>query len=314
MSIVMAQTTPARLRAALVVGWILCGALCLVVLMGWSQHRHAVQAVGIDAAPSVVAAHKIKIYIETLDAGRSFLTSRACYHCGMSTDNANSRRGLLLRSTFTLAGMVIVFGVLLFLPAGIGWRKGWLFLVVFLAFTILSSAYLWRANPDIFIARSKIHQGTKSWDKVLMSLILVSFFAIFPIAGLDARWHGSAVPIWLVAVGYLLFALGFALSTWVYAVNKFAEPSVRIQSDRQQKVIDTGPYAIVRHPLYAVSFFLVVGMALALGSFWALIPVAVGTAVLLVRTVLEDSMLQCELAGYKDYASRVRYRLIPGVW
>ena len=83
---------------------------------------------------------------------------------------------------------------------------------------------------------------------------------------------------------------------------------------RGQKVVETGPYAIVRHPLYAVSFFLVVGMALALGSYWALIPVAVGTVVILVRTVLEDRTLQSELAGYKDYASRVRYRLVPGIW
>jgi protein-S-isoprenylcysteine O-methyltransferase Ste14 len=230
------------------------------------------------------------------------------------TDEQNPRRDLLLRSAISLAGMFIVIGVLLFLPAGIGWRRGWLFLLVFLALMILSAAYLWRANPDIFIARSKIHRGTKSWDKVMLSLILISFFAIFPTAGLDARWHGSAVPLWLIVVGYILFALGFALSTWVYAVNKFAEPSVRIQSERQQKVVDTGPYAIVRHPLYAVSFFLVVGMALALGSYWALIPVAVGTMVILVRTVLEDRTLQSELAGYKDYAARVRCRLIPGIW
>jgi protein-S-isoprenylcysteine O-methyltransferase Ste14 len=210
--------------------------------------------------------------------------------------------------------MFIVFGVLLFLPAGIGWRRGWLFLLVFLALMILSAAYLWRVNPDIFIARSKIHRGTKSWDKVLVSLILISFFAIFATAGLEARRQGSAVPLWLIVVGYVMFALGFALSTWVYAVNRFAEPSVRIQAERQQTVVDTGPYAIVRHPLYAFSFFLVVGMALALGSYWALIPVAVGTILILVRTVLEDRTLHSELAGYKDYAARVRCRLIPGIW
>ncbi len=100
----------------------------------------------------------------------------------------------------------------------------------------------------------------------------------------------------------------------MYAVNKFAEPSVRIQSDRGHRVVDTGPYAIVRHPLYLAGIFTVVGMALALGSYRALIPVAVGVVVILVRTGLEDRMLRNELEGYKDYASRVRYRLIPGVW
>jgi protein-S-isoprenylcysteine O-methyltransferase Ste14 len=101
---------------------------------------------------------------------------------------------------------------------------------------------------------------------------------------------------------------------WVYAVNKFAEPSVRIQTDRGQKVVDTGPYAIVRHPLYASAGVLVTGMPLALGSFWALIPVGFGAVILIVRTVLEDRMLQNQLEGYKGYAARVRYKVIPGVW
>jgi protein-S-isoprenylcysteine O-methyltransferase Ste14 len=140
-------------------------------------------------------------------------------------------------------------------PAGIRWRKGWLFLLVFLAFTVLSSVYLWRRNRDIFIARSKIQSGTKSWDKVLLALLLPSFFAIFAVAAFDARYGWSNVPPWLVVLGYVLFSFGFAMSTWVYAVNKFAEPSVRIQSERGHKVVDTGPYAIVRHPLYSVSFF-----------------------------------------------------------
>jgi protein-S-isoprenylcysteine O-methyltransferase Ste14 len=100
----------------------------------------------------------------------------------------------------------------------------------------------------------------------------------------------------------------------VYRVNKFAEPTVRIQTERGQKVIDTGPYAIVRHPLYLGGVILFTGIPLALGSFWALIPTAVGTLVLVVRTVLEDRTLREELEGYKEYAGRVRYRLIPGVW
>jgi protein-S-isoprenylcysteine O-methyltransferase Ste14 len=100
----------------------------------------------------------------------------------------------------------------------------------------------------------------------------------------------------------------------VYSVNPFAEPSVRIQWDRGHRVVDTGPYAIVRHPLYAASSFLVAGMPLAMGSYWALVPVAAGALVLIVRTVLEDRVLRDELPGYRDYASRVRSRLVPGVW
>lgn len=233
----------------------------------------------------------------------------------MRIDKESSRRrGPVLRSAVSLAGLFLVFGVLLFLPAGIAWRRGWLFLLVFFALVILSAAYLWRANPDIFVARSKVHQGTKSWDKVLVVLILASFLAIFAIAGLDARYGWSAVLVWHMVLGYLLLALGFALSTWVYAVNKFAEPSVRIQPERGQTVVDAGPYAVVRHPLYAVTPFLFGGMALALGSLWALVPAAIGMLVIVTRTVLEDRTLQRELAGYTQYAARVRYRLIPGIW
>ena len=104
--------------------------------------------------------------------------------------------------------------------------------------------YLWRTNPDIFAARSKIHAGTKRWDKVLLALLFPSFLAIFPVAALDAgRWHWSSVPLWLVVLGYVLLFIGFLISVWVEAVNKFAEPGVRIQTERGQTVIDTGPYA-----------------------------------------------------------------------
>ncbi len=108
--------------------------------------------------------------------------------------------------------------------------------------------------------------------------------------------------------------LSLAWTVWVLSVNKFAEPSVRIQTERGQKVVDTGPYDVVRHPLYATALFLCGGIPLALGSFWALTPAAIAVVVLIVRTALEDRMLHNELDGYKEYVSRVRYRLIPGVW
>ena len=221
-----------------------------------------------------------------------------------------SPTGVIRRSIFSGVGFFMVLAAVLFLPAGIGW----LFLLVFFVYMVLSGAFLWRTNPDIFVARSKIGEGTKSWDKVLLVLILAAFFAIFLVGAFDARYGWSLVPDLLVALGYVLFTVGYVLSTWVYTVNKFAEPSVRIQSDRCQKVIDTGPYAIVRHPLYFASGFLVVGMPLALGSYWALVPVAFGAVVIVVRTVLEDRVLQEELEGYKEYASRVHYRLIPDIW
>jgi protein-S-isoprenylcysteine O-methyltransferase Ste14 len=224
--------------------------------------------------------------------------------------------GVLFRGILSLAVFIVILGAALFLPAGdTRWVQGWLFLLVFLLLTAVGTLYLWRTNPDIFIARSGIRPGTKRWDKVLVAFVLLSFVAIFPIAGLDAvRFHWSSVPLWLVVLGYILWCTGFLISIWVYRVNKFAEPTVRIQTDRGHKVIDTGPYALVRHPLYSGALLMCAGIPLSLGSLWALLPAAVGAAVLIVRTVLEDMTLQKELAGYPEYARRVRHRLIPGIW
>ena len=102
--------------------------------------------------------------------------------------------------------------------------------------------------------------------------------------------------------------------TWAESVNKFFEPTVRIQTDRGHRVIDTGPYAIVRHPGYASAALLIFGMPLSLGSYWALIPAAISYGLLIIRTVWEDRTLQEELTGYKEYAQRVRYRLVRGIW
>ena len=221
----------------------------------------------------------------------------------------------VLRTTVRTLLFLIIFSVILFVPAGIHWRGGWRFLAIFVACTILSCLWLWRVNPDIYVARSKLsREGTKSWDRALVAFILVAFFATFFVAGLDARYGWTLAPEWLVVLGYILYGLGFAGSTWVYGVNKFAEPTVRIQSERHQMVISTGPYAIVRHPLYLFSFILMGGAALALGSLAALIPVGCGMVLIVIRTVWEDATLQNELEGYREYAQQVRSRLVPGIW
>jgi protein-S-isoprenylcysteine O-methyltransferase Ste14 len=223
---------------------------------------------------------------------------------------------MILRATVSLAVTMVILAFALFLPAGdIGWIKGWVFLAVFLALMIVSSVYLWRTNPELLVARSKIHRGTKRWDKVVFFFLELSFISICWLAGFDGgRLRWSAVPLWLTCVGYVLSSVGLAVIVWAMSVNKFAEMTVRIQTDRGQTVVDTGPYAIVRHPFYIGAFFWLGGIPLSLGSYWAFIPAAITVLVIVVRTALEDRTLQSELPGYKEYAARVRYRLIPGVW
>jgi protein-S-isoprenylcysteine O-methyltransferase Ste14 len=213
-------------------------------------------------------------------------------------------------------GLLISPLALIFLPAGtLAWRPGWIFLAVLILGFGASALVLARVNPIIYRARSRFQAGTKGWDKALLAVILPAMVAVLPVAALDAaRFHWSAVPAWAMLSGYVGVLAGIAVTGWAQAMNPYFEPGVRIQSERHQRVIDTGPYRFVRHPGYIAALFLFFGMALALGSFWALIPAALASVLLVLRTSWEDQLLRSELAGYDDYARRVRWRLLPGVW
>jgi protein-S-isoprenylcysteine O-methyltransferase Ste14 len=213
-------------------------------------------------------------------------------------------------------GLPIALIALIFLPAGsIAWPPGWVFLVVMVVAFSATFVVLWRVNPVIFRARSRFQPGTKAWDRVLLLIMLPFMVAILPVAALDAgRFGWSSLPLWAVLAGYLATLAGIAGTAWAQAVNPFFEPGVRIQSERHQRVIDTGPYRLVRHPGYSSALLMFFGMALALGSLWALVPAAVAVAILVLRTAWEDRLLQAELPGYGNYAARVRSRLVPGVW
>ncbi|RIK96348.1 MAG: isoprenylcysteine carboxylmethyltransferase family protein [Proteobacteria bacterium] len=213
-------------------------------------------------------------------------------------------------------GLPLALLILLFLPAGsVTWDKGWIFVAVSLAAFAASAAILARVNPVIFRARSRFQPGTKGWDKALLSVMLPTMVAIVPIAAFDAgRMHWSPVPLWAVILGYAAYVGGIAITGWAQAVNPFFEPGVRIQSERHQRVIDTGPYRFVRHPGYLAAILMFFGMAIALASYWATIPAAIASALLLVRTSWEDRLLHAELPGYEKYAAEVRWRIFPGLW
>lgn len=222
----------------------------------------------------------------------------------------------ICRLILFLLAMPVFLAVFMFLPAGTWlWERGWLFILVFLMSAVAASLYLRRANPDLLAARINRHQGTERWDKILVGFFVVIWLAILPVAALDdGRFQWFPVPWWVCLLGYALLFVGMGLLTWAEAVNKFFEPTVRIQADRGQTVIDTGPYRCVRHPGYVGGLLISIGMALSLGSLWALIPAGVSSLVLVLRTKWEDETLQSKLSGYKEFAQRVRYRLIPGVW
>jgi protein-S-isoprenylcysteine O-methyltransferase Ste14 len=205
---------------------------------------------------------------------------------------------------------------LVFLPVGrLDWPPGW----VFIAFNVVafgaSALILARVNPIIYRARSRFQPGTKRWDMVLLWLMLPAMVAEIPLATFDSgRMFWSVVPPSVVVLGYMLLGAGMALGTWAQAVNRFFEPGVRLQRERGQHVISSGPYAFVRHPGYVGALMMFAGIPLALGSWWALIPAAWASAILILRTRWEDALLQSELDGYADYARRTRFRLVPGLW
>ena len=191
---------------------------------------------------------------------------------------------------------------------------GSFFVIIYVGTLVIVGLYLWLVNPEMMAARLRFHKGTKRWDKILLCFLLPPVYAVFLVAALDRRFHWSPVAWWVRAVGYLLFLVGLGILTWAAAVNKFFERTVRIQTDRGHHVIDTGPYALVRHPGYVGFMLFFVGSALCLGSWWALIPAGLASALLILRTRWEDETLQAELPGYKEYTARVHYKLIPGVW
>jgi protein-S-isoprenylcysteine O-methyltransferase Ste14 len=221
-------------------------------------------------------------------------------------------RSIIRRSVAAL----LVLIVLLFVPAGsISWARGWLFLLVIITVLGVSAVFLWRINPEIFAARSRIHPGTKRWDRILLGFLFPAMIAIVPVGALDdGRFQWSRMSWWFVGLGYVLLITGTAITAWAQAMNRFFEPGVRIQTERGHHVVETGPYAIIRHPGYFAAVLLFAGIALALGSWWALIPAGFAALLILIRTELEDRMLSAELDGYAAYAKRVPFRLIPGVW
>ncbi len=233
----------------------------------------------------------------------------------MSDQGSTPTSNLAWRTAASLAMSILATALLLFVPAGtLSWARGWWFLAVLTITLVGAVLYMWRANPELFEARRRFQPGSKRWDIVLSSFAIVALVSILPLAALDERFGWWPMPDWVVWLGYVLFIAGFALTLWAQAVNRHFELAVRVQTDRGHRVIDTGPYARVRHPGYIGAILLAAGTALALGSAVSLVLVVLLIGLLAYRSVREETTLRDELEGYAGYMQRVKYRWIPGVW
>lgn len=207
---------------------------------------------------------------------------------------------------------------LLICAGDLGWWQAWLYSLLIVVAGTGGRIWAEHRHPGLMAERQNIEniQNAKAWDKVLAPLMALSVgYPMVAVAGLDHRYDWSSeFPLWLIAPGFILISLGYGFATWALAENRFFSSVVRIQTDRGHVVCDTGPYRVVRHPGYAGNILALLGIVLALGSVWTLIPAAVASIIAVTRTVLEDRTLQRELPGYREYARRVRYRLIPWIF
>jgi len=198
----------------------------------------------------------------------------------------------------------------------------WVFLGTYVVVGLIVPALAVKMDQEFLEDRTQIKEGVQKWDKpiVIVGSLYVPLGLVL-MAALDARfgWTLSTqgvnpIPVWLQIACIALSALGYLFSVWASATNRFYGRFVRIQEDRGHTVVDGGPYCYVRHPGYAGLILFLLASAPALGSLWTLVPSGLFLIALVVRTALEDRFLQEKLAGYKEYARRTRYRLIPGIW
>ena len=220
---------------------------------------------------------------------------------------------LLLQNTF----FVILFGILLFGSAGsFNWPAAWV--ILFVNATLGPTCGLWLAKTDPALLAERLRPTFQAdqpaADKKFMLAFAVATLIWLIAIGLDRRAHGSDVPVALQAAGLAMYLLSTVFIMWVFRENSFAAPVVKVQAERHHRVISSGPYAFVRHPMYSGIMLFFVGVPLLLGSWWGVAIAPVFAVLFAIRARIEERALVDGLPDYADYAARVRYRLVPGVW
>ncbi|HET7447702.1 MAG TPA: isoprenylcysteine carboxylmethyltransferase family protein [Methyloceanibacter sp.] len=226
--------------------------------------------------------------------------------------------GLMRKFVIRTALWIVFLGLVLFGAAGtIHWPQGRIYLGFLAVVSFVSGPWLAKHDPELFRERlgSLFQREQKSWDKLWVIAMMVVWLGGLVLMALDGgRYHWSHVPLWMQVVGFILICVGFWLSMLTFKANSYAAPVVKIQKERGHRVVTTGPYAYVRHPMYSGALLFAAGTSLLFGSWWGLLPVALFGVLIAVRAVLEEETLKAELEGYADYAAHVRYRLVPLVW
>ena len=215
----------------------------------------------------------------------------------------------------SVLGFGVAAGIVLFGVAGrFDLPMFWAYLATLIVVCLLAFIRLLRRSPDL--VQERFHPGKGERDPITALAAFVLFAAQYVVAGLDAgRYHWSGtMPVGLQIAGLAAAVAGLIFAFWAMDVNPFFSSAVRLQQDRGQRVIASGPYRFVRHPGYTGALVYVWCVSVALGSWWSLWPILVVTIAMIRRTVIEDNMLRRDLVGYAEYAQKTRYRLAPGLW
>ena len=223
----------------------------------------------------------------------------------------DGRRGIVrgaLRS-------IIILAVLLVSSGTIGWINAWIYTGLTLLFHVVYVVLLMRINVELLNKRGRVQKNTKAFEKVILALYLPAALLTLIICGLDAvRFRWTVVSYEFSIISTIVWILASSLVLWAMIVNSHFEGTARIQDDRAQRVVTSGPYKTVRHPGYLGIILMIFSLPIILGSWWGLVPALALVIVVIIRTALEDRMLKGELSGYSDYANETRYRLLPLVW
>jgi protein-S-isoprenylcysteine O-methyltransferase Ste14 len=219
---------------------------------------------------------------------------------------------LLLLVLSRLVFLFPLLGVMFFLPAGtLDYWEAWLYLGLLLLPMLLVLVYLWRNAPDLLERRMRL-QERESGQRKIISISYLFFILVFLLPGYDHRCGWSEVPVSIVLLADAIVLLGYGIFFLVLRENRFASRIVEV--DREQEVIRTGPYAVVRHPMYLGLGLLYLFTPIGLGSYWAFLPGLLIIPILIARILDEEKVLRKGLGGYAEYTRTVRYRLIPGLW
>jgi protein-S-isoprenylcysteine O-methyltransferase Ste14 len=210
---------------------------------------------------------------------------------------------------------LIVLSALVFLPAGtLNYWQAWVFIATFMVVTIFPSIYIARTNPAAL--QRRMHGGPRAEARTIQKILItgawLGLIALLVISAYDHRMGWSSVPTWVCLLGDVLLATGLGIAMLVVIQNGYAAATVTVETG--QTVVSGGVYTFVRHPMYVGNVIMMVGVPLALGSYWGLVFVLPGVVALVFRILDEEKLLTHELAGYREYTQRVRYRLVPHVW